>query len=112
MQAGKLNRLVVIESRATTVDASGDRTDAWSTYVECWARIDGGAGREYWNARQTITDLSHTVTVRYYAGVTTDMRVRYDDPKTGASRYFNIRSVTNPDESDEMLVLRCGEVVV
>lgn len=113
MKAGQLRHWVQVESKSVSVDANGDRTETWSTFIECWASIATGNGREFFLAKQTIADLTHVLTMRFLPGITADMRVRFDDPKiSNASRYFNIRALLNPDERSEMLELQCSEVVI
>jgi hypothetical protein len=40
------------------------------------------------------------------------MRVRYTDQKTKAVRAFDIKSILNPDERDEMLTMQAVEVLI
>lgn len=113
MRAGDLRHWLLIEAKTVAVDANGDRTENWTTFVECWGSIRNGSGREFFAARQTIADLSHDIIIRYVAGLAPDMRVKYVDPKNAnAARYFNIRSISNPNELNEMLRLQCSEVVI
>jgi len=48
--------------------------------------------------------------IRYVDTLNEAMRVRYNDPKSGKTRYFNIRSIASPDERTHMLILLCTEV--
>lgn len=113
MRAGQLRHWLLIEQKSLSVDANGDRTETWATYAECWGSIETSGGREFFAAKQTISDLTHAITVRYKAGITADMRVKYIDPKNSDSaRYFNIRSIANPDERNETLSLQCSEVTI
>lgn len=112
MRAGNLRHWLVIESKALEVDANGDRTEAWSTFVECWGSIATGNGREFFAARQTFADLSHIILIRFVPGVKHDMRVKFVDPKNAeAARYFNIRAILNPDERNQMLSFQASEVI-
>jgi head-tail adaptor len=45
-------------------------------------------------------------------GLTPAMRVKYTDQKTQAVRYFDIKSILNPDERDEMLTMQAVEVLI
>jgi SPP1 family predicted phage head-tail adaptor len=112
MRAGNLQHSITIQQKALTVDVNGDRTEAWTTYLTCWASIETGNGREFFAAKQIMADLTHTVRIRYYAGLRPDMRVAYTDQKTNVTRYFNIRAILNPDERNEMLVLQATEVLI
>lgn len=109
MRAGSLRHWLVIESKAVTPDANGDRTETWATFAECWASIETSGGREFFAAKQVIGDLTHSLQIRFIAGLAPDMRVKYADQKTGKVRYFHIRAIVNPDERSEMLMLQCTE---
>lgn len=113
MRAGYLRHSILIEQKTVTVDASGDRTEAWTTYADVYANIATNGGREFFAAKQTIADLTHAITIRFIAGIKPDMRVRFVDPKNSeTSRYFNIRAVVNPDERNEMQMLQCSEIAI
>lgn len=112
MRAGNLRHWLVIESKTMAVDANGDRTETWASWLECWGSIATGNGREFFAAKQTIADLSHVIVIRFVAALKHDMRVKFADPKNSdTARYFNIRAVLNPDERNEMIELQCSEVV-
>lgn len=110
IRAGRLLHDLIIEAAATAVDANGNRTESWTTHLACWGSIEAGRGREFWSAKSVIADLSHTVMIRYVDTLNEAMRVRYNDPKSGKTRYFNIRSIASPDERTHMLILLCTEV--
>ena len=113
MRAGTLRHWLLIEQKSLSVDANGDRTETWLTFAECWGSIETSGGREFFAAKQTISDLTHSINVRYKTGLTPDMRVKYTDPKNAdAARCFNIRAIANPDERNEMLALQCSEVTI
>jgi SPP1 family predicted phage head-tail adaptor len=112
MRAGNLRHLIDIEQNVIAVDENGDRSEAWSSIHQCWASIETGNGREFFAARQVMADLTHTIRMRYRAGLSPAMRVRYTDQKTQATRYFDIKSILNPDERDEMLTMQATEVLV
>jgi len=112
MRAGNLRHLVDIEQNVISVDANGDRSEAWSSIHQCWASIETGNGREFFAARQVMADLTHTIRLRFVTGLTPAMRVRYTDQKTQATRYFDIKSILNPDERDEMLTMQAVEVQI
>ena len=59
-----------------------------------------------------MADLTHTIRLRFVIGLTPAMRVKYVDQKTQAVRYFDIKSILNPDERDEMLTMQAVEVLI
>jgi len=110
MRAGELRHWLAIQKPTITVSTSGNRTEAWAMFAEFWGSVSTGSGREFWQAKQVISDLTHSITLRYVSGVTDAMRVKFVDPKTNAIRYFNIRNVLNADERTEMLSIMATEV--
>jgi SPP1 family predicted phage head-tail adaptor len=111
MRAGKLRHWLIIEQNTISVDANGDRTESWATFAQCWGQIMSGVGREFFAAKQVYADLSHSILIRYVAGVKHDMRIKFVDPKNSNTvRYFNIRSVANRDERNESLQIQASEV--
>lgn len=113
MRAGNLRHSISVETNTISVDANGDRTESWATFLTCWASIETGNGREFFAAKQTIADLTHTIRMRYVAALAPDMRIKYVDKKNAdATRYFNIRAILNPDERNEMLTLQATEVII
>ena len=111
MRAGDLRHSLILETKTMTVDANGDRTETWTTFLECYGSIATGNGREFFAAKQTIVDLSHSLIIRFVAGIKHDMRVKFVDPKnSNVARYFNIRAILNPDERNEMIELQASEV--
>jgi SPP1 family predicted phage head-tail adaptor len=112
MRAGDLRHWLEIQVNTLTVSESGDRTDSWTTFANCWGSVATSGGREFYAARQVIADLSHNITIRYVPGVRPDMRVKFTDPKNADTpRYFNIRAMVNPDERNETLMMQCTEVL-
>jgi len=101
-----------IEQKTIDVSGDGDRTETWTTFAEVWASVETGNGREFFAARQVMADLTHTIRLRFVIGLTPAMRVRYTDQKTKATRYFDIKSILNPDERDEMLTMQAVEVLI
>lgn len=112
MRAGELIHWLVVEQKTIATDTTGNRTETWAMFAEVWGRITSGQGREFFDAKQVIADLSHSILIRYTASMREDMRIKYTDDKTGANvdRYFNIRSIANPDERNLGMVLLCTEV--
>jgi head-tail adaptor len=39
MRSGLLKHRILVEQKTVTVDTSGDRTEAWATFLDCYAEI-------------------------------------------------------------------------
>jgi len=104
MQAGKLRHQVDLQSRTLTADAYGGQIEHWSTFAtDIWASIEPLTGSEQWRAQQAQSSTTHKVMIRYLAGVTTTMRVKF------GMRYLNIGSIINEGEKGDSLELMCTE---
>lgn len=106
MRAGRLRKRIDIEQQALTSDGAGGDTESWSAFVAgIYADVEPLTGRELFQAQQVNDELSHRVTVRYYPGVTSKMRVKY------GTRVFLIESIIDPEERHRELQLMTREVV-
>mgnify|MGYP002509545635 FL=1 len=70
-----------------------------------WASVEPTRGREYQEAQRIRPELTYKITTRYHRGITPDMFIRFKD------RYFNIVSVINVKEKNEMLEIICTEKI-
>lgn len=102
MNAGKLNRRVVIEQRTATVDALGQPLEMWSTVATVWGDVRHQRGLESLKADATTSVVRASVRIRYRADVNAGMRL-----VQGSTR-FNVIAVL--PQGNEALDLLC-EVV-
>lgn len=107
LEAGKLDKHVVIQANVRTDDGGGGVTINYVDTGTAWAAIEPGSGREFFEAKQTNPELSHIVRMRYRAAVTPKHRLIY--VSNGTQRAFAIHSVSDPLERHEQLVLLCSE---
>lgn len=102
---GEMRHRVTIEqkTRGASDGAGGNVSEAWSTFWECWAKLDPKVGREIIAADQVVHRLSHVVTIRHRDGITAAMRVTYQ------GRRLAILSVRELMENGRFLELSCEE---
>lgn len=108
LRAGELRHRVTLQwDTGITVNEVGETTAAWTDFAgPLPAHVEPLAGRELWNAQQIQPDISHKVTIRYLANVTSKMRVIY------GQRTFHIEGPpTNIGEKNRELMLMCREAV-
>ena len=105
MRAGRLRHLVVLQRRDDTAapNAFNEPADAWTDLATVWAAIEPISGREFFAAQQVQSEVSHRITIRYYAGLTTKDRVKFGE------RLFDIRAVLDRDERHVEMQLMCTE---
>lgn len=72
---------------------------------KAWASVEPTRGREYQEAQRIRPELTYKITTRYHKGITTDMFIRFKN------RYFQIVSIINVRERNEMLEIICTEKI-
>ena len=106
IDAGALNKRVTLLARGRTDDAFADpQADTWTEVCTVWAAISNAGAREFWEAQAAHAELTHKVTIRYRAGITADMRVRF-----GERLFAVIAPPVDYDMRHKYLVLKCREV--
>ena len=105
LEAGALRHRITLQSATDTPDGGGGFTTVWTDVATVWAAIEPLKGREQLHAAQLETPVTHRVTLRYRAGVTPKMRVKF------GTRVFNIRAVIDAEERHRTLELMCEEGV-
>jgi len=103
MQAGLLRKRLTIQSRSTTQDSYGQPALTWTDVDTVWGEIVPVSGSESLTADAVQSSQVHMVTIRYYPGITTKMRIKYNE------RIFDIKSVLNENERNRTLTLSCLE---
>lgn len=103
--AGKLNRLVAIQTKTTTYNSTGEPIDTWADESTVWAEIITTGGGEFYAAQKMYAQTTAVIRVRYTASITVLQRVRY------GTRYFSILAVNDAGEAHRELQMVCKEVV-
>ena len=103
MQAGKLRHRVIIQYMTETPDAYGEPIRSWATLTTVWASIAPVGGREAARADMVSADSTHTVTMRYYPGLSPTHRFLW------GTRVFEIVNIRNTAEVNRELICECRE---
>lgn len=77
LQAGQLRQEFVIEQRSTGADTVGQPVDTWTTFATVRGRFDHGGDGESYQADRRVAEQRGVMVIRYRAGVTPRMRVRW-----------------------------------
>lgn len=70
MRAGRLDRLVTLQTRTLTRNAYGEQEETWATLAQVWAEKIDLKGREFVAAQQTSADVSTRWRIRFRDDVT------------------------------------------
>jgi SPP1 family predicted phage head-tail adaptor len=107
--SSSLRHRVTLQEEVQTSDGAGGYTRSWQNVADLWAEITTinikSYGQEKFFAGKMQAKITHKITIRYRAGVTAAMRLVF------GSNIFNIRSVFNRDENNEILELLVEEGV-
>src|ERR1035437_10508099 len=97
IEAGKLRHQIELQSATNSQSASGEVTQAWTTYATVWAELAPLAGREWYRGKSFGETVSHKIVIRYRADVNTKHRALF------GSRVYLFNGVITPDEIPERL---------
>jgi SPP1 family predicted phage head-tail adaptor len=99
LQAGQMRKRVTIQARSLGSDTTGAQSIKWSDVRTVWASIAPASGAEVMAAQMMNAKVTHQITMRYFAGLTAAMRIKF------GTRYFNITEVRNLDERNREMEL-------
>ena len=105
MQSGRLRDPITIQHQSVTRDQYGGEIVTWITFATGWASVLPAASGERFirGAVQELAKITHTLRVRYRAGITPKMRISW------AGRILYIQTITDPTGRRAELVLMCEE---
>jgi SPP1 family predicted phage head-tail adaptor len=104
--AGERDKYIGIQAPTKTRGSDGSESITYSTIGYAWAKITPLTGREYYNAKQVNSEITHEIVMPYRSVFRMDYRISYK------GRYFNIISGIDFAERGEELVLKCKEVTL
>lgn len=105
MDIGRTNKRVSFCKFTEEKNEMNQTTQVLKKIRTVWASVEPKSGREYIEAEKEHPELTYIITTRYMEGITPDMYIQYRD------RLFNIRSIRNIRESNEMLEMSCTEKI-
>jgi SPP1 family predicted phage head-tail adaptor len=105
VRSGSLRHRVTIQRAVEASNDLGELVSSWVAHATVWGEIKQEKGGEQLVADHIRSEISTKITIRYLAGVTRDMRVKFGD------RYFRIENVYNWQERNRMMILTTSEVM-
>lgn len=104
MQAGRLNRRIIIQQKAVTQDPYGEEVVTWGTWKAVWANIRPMSGYQYLQASaQTVEAKVVTeIRIRFLSGINNEtMRVLH------GTAVYEIEAVLHEEERRRQMRLMC-----
>lgn len=112
MDIGRLNKRITFmklsdedESGNSFVNEIGQNVQKLVKFKTVWASIEPTTGREYLEAQRIKNQLTYKIFTRYFPRLSSDMIINY------RGKRFEIESLINYRESNEMLLFMCTEMV-
>ena len=109
MRAGELRHTITIQQLTVANDTWGKSVPTWTDEVTTRASIWPMRSVERIESMKLDNELTHKIRIRYRSGITAKMRIKFE--KKNSTRYFNIRSIINPDERNIYLEMLATEEV-
>ena len=107
MKAGNLRHVIDIQDASVVADGQGGFVSTWtavSGLANLRAAIWPLSGTERLESDKLELAVSHKIRIRYHSGITAEMRIKH------GIRYFNIKSIINPDERNIMVDMLAEEI--
>lgn len=101
--ASDLRHKLTIQTESEVSDGQGGTTKSWTDGATLSAKIEPSKGWERFQAQQVATPVTHKITTRYRADLTTKNRLKL------GTRIFRIKELLNVEERNQWLQIRAIE---
>ena len=105
MEAGTLNKRITLQYQTKVSNNMGGFVTSWVDAATIWAAIWPVSASEQVQSMQPTMTISHRIRIRYRSILRASWRIKF------GLRYFNIVSIINQNEKNELLDLMCKESV-
>jgi len=105
MEAGMLNKRITLQYQTKVSNNMGGFVTSWVDAATIWAAIWPVSASEQVQSMQPTMTISHRIRIRYRSILRASWRIKF------GLRYFNIVSIINQNEKNELLDLMCKESV-
>ena len=102
MKAGRMREKIDLLQPVPARTETGAETITWNPFATVWAEALPLAGREYFDAKATVSEASTKFRFRFISGVSEKMRVRH----RGA--LYDIENMINAGLRDRQIELLCA----
>lgn len=103
MDIGRTNKRITFYKYEETENVLAQTEQTLKKVKTVWASVEPTRSREYQEAQRIRSELTYKITTRYHKEITPDMTIQFKD------RYFQIISIINVKERNEMLEIICIE---
>lgn len=109
MEAGALRHRITIQTPTETEGTKGQPVIVWKPFRQrIAAEVRALSGAELFNAQQTQADVTFSVSLRWFYGVTSKMRILWHDSPCDRTLAILVPPI-NPDGKKVEMRLLCKE---
>ena len=101
---GEMRARLALEGPVETPDLAGGVLRSWAVVAYVWSDVATLNAQQRLEAEQIGQTVTHRVTLRWRAGLTTKQRLRR------GAQIFLIRGVQDPDDRRRRLICNCEEI--
>lgn len=105
IDAGQFKTLLTLQQNQPDYDDAGGYQEQWHAIATLWGQVEPQRAGNQTFAQQVVSNITHHITIRYRADITTSMRFMR------AGRFFTISACHDPDESQRYLVCSVREEI-
>jgi SPP1 family predicted phage head-tail adaptor len=105
MEAGKLNRIITVQSVTATYNDNRTKNEAWADSFKVNAEVVTSGGGIYYAAQKQNMETTAVFRVRYTSRITRENRIKYE------GRIFTILHLNDVDGKRAELRISAKEVV-
>lgn len=105
MRAGQLRQRLTFQKETRARDSFNEEVVTWADHCTVWGSVNPNAGRKFYEALQSSSEVSGEVRIRYRTDILPTMRIKH------GSRILAIVSIVNPQERDRELLIYYKEVL-
>lgn len=106
IRAGRLNRLVTLQQKATGSPAqfaTGELDEVWVDVAQVWASVEPLVGREFYEAQQIQSSVTAKIRIRWRPGVDAGMRIVHQ------GKIYNLAHPADVRAANRELLFYCTE---
>jgi SPP1 family predicted phage head-tail adaptor len=103
MKISEMDKRITLEYSTRVSDPMGGFTTTWNVAAQVYGAVWPTSANEIKAANSTTMVISHRIRIRYRAGIKASWRIKM------GSRYFNIVSIIDSNESHKFLDILCKE---
>lgn len=111
--AGRMRDRITFQAYNGNLDAHGDIRDDldenWTDVATVWAAIDPLVGREFYEAGQSQSEVTHKIRCRFFPWLKAEQRIRHQNGN--AVRTFHIISIIDWQNRHENVLIMAKELV-